>query len=163
QGGHDGQDLPLEVEVLVRGQRAPRACRHVLSSARRFKAMATIRDGYRRVLLVVDAQAGIVDGCWESGRVIGNIALAVRRARAQPGDDVDELPWAQHDDGAGERSHLRGLRGAAGRYACGSAFVRATRGVRVAAWARRSVGGRAAVAASAAIAALAWSSHSRAS
>lgn len=56
--------------------------------------MATIRDGYRRVLLVVDAQAGIVDGCWESGRVIGNIALAARRARSQHAPVL----WVQHSD-----------------------------------------------------------------
>jgi nicotinamidase-related amidase len=56
--------------------------------------MAIIRAGHRRVLLVVDAQAGIVGGCWEADRVVGNIARAVGRARAQGA----RVLWVQHSD-----------------------------------------------------------------
>jgi nicotinamidase-related amidase len=56
--------------------------------------MASIRAGNRRILLVVDTQAGIVDGCWEAGRVVANIALAVERARAQGAPVL----WVQHSD-----------------------------------------------------------------
>ena len=45
--------------------------------------MASIRQGNKAVLLVVDVQVGVVDGAWESERTVGNVALAVARARAQ--------------------------------------------------------------------------------
>lgn len=44
--------------------------------------MATVREGDRGALLVVDAQVGVLDSAWEADRVVGNIALAVDRARA---------------------------------------------------------------------------------
>jgi len=56
--------------------------------------MATIREGYRRVLLVVDTQVGVVTGCWEADRVIANISYAIGRARAHR---VPVL-WVQHSD-----------------------------------------------------------------
>lgn len=56
--------------------------------------MATVRDGDRAVLLVVDVQAGVVKGAWESARVVGNVARAVERARAAGVPVV----WVQHHD-----------------------------------------------------------------
>ncbi len=56
--------------------------------------MATIRDGSKGALVVVDVQVGVVKDAWEAPRVIGNVARAVERARAA------NLPviWVQHAD-----------------------------------------------------------------
>lgn len=56
--------------------------------------MASIREGNKAVLLVVDVQVTVVKGAWESERVVGNVALAVERARAQ---NVPVI-WVQHAD-----------------------------------------------------------------
>jgi nicotinamidase-related amidase len=56
--------------------------------------MATIRDGTRAVLLVVDVQVGVMKSAWDSARVIGNVARAVDRARARGVPVV----WVQHGD-----------------------------------------------------------------
>ena len=56
--------------------------------------MATIRESSRGVLLVVDVQVGVMASAWDSARVIGNVARAVERARAQ---DVPVV-WVQHGD-----------------------------------------------------------------
>jgi len=45
--------------------------------------MAIVRQGDKVVLLVVDVQAGVMQSAWDSARVIGNVARAVERARAQ--------------------------------------------------------------------------------
>jgi nicotinamidase-related amidase len=56
--------------------------------------VASIREGNKSVLLVVDVQVGVVKGAWESERIVGNVALAVERARAH------QVPviWVQHAD-----------------------------------------------------------------
>lgn len=54
--------------------------------------MATVREGNRTVLLVVDVQVGVMADAWEAPRVVGNIARTVERARAQ---GVPVL-WVQH-------------------------------------------------------------------
>jgi nicotinamidase-related amidase len=54
--------------------------------------MATIREGNKGVLLVVDVQVGVLREAWEAPRVIRNVARAVERARAQ-GVPVF---WVQH-------------------------------------------------------------------
>lgn len=54
--------------------------------------MATIREGNRGVLLVVDVQVGVVKEAWDRSRVVGNVARAVERARAQSVPVV----WVQH-------------------------------------------------------------------
>jgi nicotinamidase-related amidase len=56
--------------------------------------VASIREGNKSVLLVVDVQVGVVTGAWESKRIVGNVALAVERARAH------QVPviWVQHAD-----------------------------------------------------------------
>ncbi len=56
--------------------------------------MATVREGSGAVLLVVDVQTGAMDGAWDSGRVIKNVARAVERARAEGVPVV----WVQHSD-----------------------------------------------------------------
>ncbi|HXQ61721.1 MAG TPA: isochorismatase family protein [Acidimicrobiales bacterium] len=56
--------------------------------------MATVREGNKAVLLVVDVQVGVMDESWDSERIIKNVARAVDRARAE------EVPvvWVQHSD-----------------------------------------------------------------
>jgi len=56
--------------------------------------MATIREGRRSVLVVVDVQVGVVRDAWERARVIGNVAQVVEQARAQGAPVV----WVQHED-----------------------------------------------------------------
>ena len=56
--------------------------------------MATVREGRKGVLLVVDLQVGVVKDAWDAARVVSNVALSVQRARAQ------QVPviWVQHAD-----------------------------------------------------------------
>ncbi|MDO9073730.1 MAG: isochorismatase family protein [Rubrivivax sp.] len=54
--------------------------------------MATVREGDRTVLLVVDVQVGVMAEAWDAGRAIGRVARTVERARAQ---GVPVL-WVQH-------------------------------------------------------------------
>lgn len=56
--------------------------------------MATVRSGNQAALLVVDVQIGIVASAWNREKVIGNIDLAVSRAR-EAGVPVI---WVQHHD-----------------------------------------------------------------
>lgn len=56
--------------------------------------MATVRTGHRSVLLVVDFQVGVVEDAWDAPRIVGNIACAVERARAQGVPVI----WVQHED-----------------------------------------------------------------
>ena len=57
--------------------------------------MATVREGSQPVLLVVDVQVGVMQECWDSARVVGNLARAVARARSE---NVPVI-WVQHSDG----------------------------------------------------------------
>jgi nicotinamidase-related amidase len=56
--------------------------------------MGTVREGNKGVLLVVDVQVGVMDGAWDSARVVTNVARAVDRARAEGVPVV----WVQHSD-----------------------------------------------------------------
>jgi nicotinamidase-related amidase len=56
--------------------------------------MATVREGDKSVLLVVDLQAGVVANVWEGDRVVGNASEAVSKARAAGVPVV----WVQHSD-----------------------------------------------------------------
>jgi nicotinamidase-related amidase len=58
--------------------------------------MATVREGDRGVLLVVDVQVGVMSESWDAARIVANVARAVERARAQ---GVPVL-WVQHADQA---------------------------------------------------------------
>lgn len=56
--------------------------------------MATVREGNKGVLLVVDVQVGVMREAWEAPRIIGNVARVVERARAQSVPVI----WVQHSD-----------------------------------------------------------------
>jgi nicotinamidase-related amidase len=56
--------------------------------------MATVREGTKAVLLVVDVQVGVMGESWDSERIIKNVARAVERARAEGVPVV----WVQHAD-----------------------------------------------------------------
>ncbi|MFC5499072.1 cysteine hydrolase family protein [Caenimonas terrae] len=56
--------------------------------------MATVRKGNIPALVVVDVQVGVMQQAWEAQRVIGNIARAVERARAQ----AVPVIWVQHSN-----------------------------------------------------------------
>lgn len=54
--------------------------------------MATVRDGSKGVLLVVDVQVGVMNEAWDAPRVIKNVSRAVERARAESVPVI----WVQH-------------------------------------------------------------------
>jgi len=54
--------------------------------------MATVREGNKGVLLVVDVQVGVMREAWDAARIIRNLSRAVERARAQ---NVPVI-WVQH-------------------------------------------------------------------
>jgi nicotinamidase-related amidase len=56
--------------------------------------MATIREGRKAALLVVDAQVGVMRNAWNAPEVIRNIGIAVDKARKE---GVPVL-WVQHSD-----------------------------------------------------------------
>ncbi len=56
--------------------------------------MATIREGNKVVLLVVDVQVGVMRNAWNAPQIIKNIVTAVEKARSQ---GVPVL-WVQHAD-----------------------------------------------------------------
>lgn len=56
--------------------------------------MATIREGNKGVLLVVDMQVGVVSDAWDASRIIKNVSRAVELARAQGVPVI----WVQHSD-----------------------------------------------------------------
>ncbi len=56
--------------------------------------MATVREGDKKVLLVVDVQVGVMGEAWDSARVVKNVARAVERARAA----AVPVLWVQHSD-----------------------------------------------------------------
>ena len=56
--------------------------------------MATVREGNKAALVVVDVQVGVMREAWDAPRVIGNVARAVERARAEHVPVI----WVQHAD-----------------------------------------------------------------
>ena len=56
--------------------------------------MASVREGNKPVLLVVDVQVGVMSESWEAPRIIKSVARAVERARAQGVPVV----WVQHSN-----------------------------------------------------------------
>ncbi len=56
--------------------------------------MATVREGTKGVLVIVDVQIAVMKEAWDSARVISNAAIAVQEARA------NKVPviWIQHSD-----------------------------------------------------------------
>ncbi|MBP1468770.1 isochorismatase family protein [Candidatus Chloroploca sp. M-50] len=56
--------------------------------------MATVREGNKAVLLVVDVQVDVMSESWEAPRVIQNLVQVVECARAQGAPVI----WVQHSD-----------------------------------------------------------------
>ena len=56
--------------------------------------MATVREGSKAVLIVVDVQVGVVSDAWDANRIVGNVARTVDRARNQGVPVI----WVQHSD-----------------------------------------------------------------
>jgi nicotinamidase-related amidase len=56
--------------------------------------MATIREGNKAVLLVVDVQVGVMRTAWDAPRIIKNVVVAVEKARNQGIPVI----WVQHSD-----------------------------------------------------------------
>jgi len=56
--------------------------------------VATVREGDKGVLLVVDVQVGVMSESWDAPRIIKNVSRAVQRARAQRVPVI----WVQHSD-----------------------------------------------------------------
>jgi nicotinamidase-related amidase len=54
--------------------------------------MATVREGNKPVLLVVDVQVGVMNESWDAVRIIRNVSRVVERARAQGVPVI----WVQH-------------------------------------------------------------------
>ncbi len=54
--------------------------------------MATVREGGKTALLVVDLQVGVVADAWDAKRIAANVSRAVDRARAQSVPVI----WVQH-------------------------------------------------------------------
>ena len=57
--------------------------------------MATVREGNKGVLVVVDVQVGVMSEVWDAARVVQNVARTVERARSQGVPVI----WVQHADG----------------------------------------------------------------
>lgn len=56
--------------------------------------MATVREGNKVVLIIVDVQVGVVREAWEVSRIVKNVGLAVEKAREQGVPVI----WVQHSD-----------------------------------------------------------------
>ncbi len=56
--------------------------------------MANIREGNKSVLLVVDAQVGVLRSLWDTARIIRNVDATVKKARSQGVPVI----WVQHTD-----------------------------------------------------------------
>ena len=54
--------------------------------------MATVREGNKSVLVIVDMQVGVVNEAWDAPRVVKNVARTVERAR----DQGVPVIWVQH-------------------------------------------------------------------
>ena len=56
--------------------------------------MATVREGNKPVMVVVDVQVGVMKEAWEAQRVIRNVSRAVERARSE----AVPVIWVQHSN-----------------------------------------------------------------
>ena len=56
--------------------------------------MATVREGNKPVMVVVDVQVGVMKEAWEAQRVIKNISRVVERARSK----AVPVLWVQHSN-----------------------------------------------------------------
>jgi nicotinamidase-related amidase len=56
--------------------------------------MATVREGNKPVMVIVDVQVGVMKEAWDALRVIKNVARAVERARSE----AVPVIWVQHSN-----------------------------------------------------------------
>lgn len=56
--------------------------------------MATVGEGNKTALVIIDVQVGVMEYKWEAARIISNIALLVERARTEH----ILVIWVQHSD-----------------------------------------------------------------
>jgi nicotinamidase-related amidase len=56
--------------------------------------MATVREGSKPVMVVVDLQVGVMKDAWDAQRVIQNVSRAVERARSEGVPVI----WVQHSN-----------------------------------------------------------------
>lgn len=56
--------------------------------------MASVREGHRAALVVVDVQVGVMAECDDAARAVTQVSRAVARARARGAPVL----WVQHDD-----------------------------------------------------------------
>ena len=56
--------------------------------------MATVREGKKAILMVVDVQVGVMKDAWDAPRIVENVARTVERARTHGVPVV----WVQHSD-----------------------------------------------------------------
>lgn len=56
--------------------------------------MATVREGNKPVMVVVDVQVGVMKEAWEAQRVIENVSRAVEGARSE----AVPVIWVQHSN-----------------------------------------------------------------
>jgi nicotinamidase-related amidase len=56
--------------------------------------VATVREGNKAVLIIVDVQAGVMREAWDARRIVGNVARTVDRARKEGVPVI----WVQHSD-----------------------------------------------------------------
>jgi len=56
--------------------------------------MATVREGNKSIMVVVDVQVGVMKQAWDAQRIIGNISRAVERARSE----AVPVIWVQHSN-----------------------------------------------------------------
>ena len=101
--GLEAHSSPRDIESrILAAIRAATSCRsfttatmHRIRSAltiRRHFPMATVREGNKGVLLIVDVQVGVMREAWDAPRVITNMARAMERARAVGAPVI----WVQH-------------------------------------------------------------------
>jgi len=66
----------------------------VAELSQRRNHLATIREGNKAALVVVDVQVGVMSGAWDASRVVDKVSFVVERARAAGVPVV----WVQHSD-----------------------------------------------------------------
>jgi nicotinamidase-related amidase len=89
--------IPLDYELWPNGQeeRVWSYCCGTRFIHPEETTMATVREGNKSVLLIVDVQVSVMRDAWDAPRIIEKVSRAVERARAQ---NVPVI-WVQHSDG----------------------------------------------------------------
>ncbi len=56
--------------------------------------MATVREGNKAALIIVDAQVAVMEGAWDASNKLNHMGIAVEKARSQGVPVI----WVQHSD-----------------------------------------------------------------